>query len=349
MQIYAMGGFGCGNLGDDAIFQAMRLEYPNLIQIYVNKPYGESEYTRYRYWDKDTPSVTSLSYIWYSDLIDHGFPEDAEGGELILGGGGIFHSRSAVEALLLVALQAEKSRMRVSVRKVGMEYITSSFEDVTSEVLKKSYFTSVRSSRSKAMCQHLGFNCVVEKDYAYSLKDCFSVEPVEFPVFEDRRPLIGIVTAGNNDLSKLVWLLRSLTIGEWSEFPICNFIHIPHSRHYTDWNTNDVIGGEVLWSGINIYHGKRWVRYKQLQFTETVNKLLNAYTQVRGIIGFRYHSFIFSEMIDPPLFAVVDGGKAEGYFEDNKREKAVHLVGSSSEDDFRTELKKFFSSMGIKK
>ena len=338
MKIYAMGGFGCGNLGDEAIFQAMRLEFPELIPIYVNKPYGMVDYDRPRYWEGED----SAPYIWYADLIDYGFPADAEGGELILGGGGIFHSKQTVEDLLAVSEQAKKRGMRISVRRVGADYLSPDFEEETKKVLGNAYFISARSSFSVEIVKRLGFNCTFERDYAYNLTDWFFKEEVDFPKFEENRPLIGVVTAGNDNMATMNRILRALMIREWQEFPMCNILHIPHSRHYTDWVTNDVIGGEVLWSGVNIYHGKRWVRYKQLPFPETVEKLMNAYTKVDGIIGMRYHSFIFSEMLNVPMLAVVSGKKAAGHFINNNPPKTVRIDSNASEDEYKASLVKFF-------
>lgn len=348
MKTYAMGGFGCGNLGDEAIFEAMKLEIPDLIQIYVNKPYREeSDYFRPKYWEGE---LSLVPYIWYADLIDYGFPEEAEGGNLIFGGGGIFHGRGAVEDLLKVAKQAKSRNMTISIKRIGAEYLLPDFKNIVKEILEKACFISVRSSRSAEIIKKLGFNCNIEKDYAFDLdKEFFTKEKVEFPRFEEKRPLIGVVTAGNSNLSRIVWMLRILTIKEIEEFPICNFIHIPHVRHYTDWKTNDLIGGEILWSGINIYHGRRWVRYKQLPFPGTVNRLLNAYTKVDGIIGMRYHSFIFSHMIDKPILAVVDGSKAEGYFLDNKRNEAIPVPGNSDDEGYINGMRKFFSLLMEKK
>jgi len=99
----------------------------------------------------------------------------------------------------------------------------------------------------------------------------------------------------------------------------------------------------MLWSGIDIYHGKRWLRYKQLPFPETVYKLLNAYTKVDGIIGMRYHSFIFSELRNIPLLAVVDGQKAKGYFIDKHPENTVDVSGSASEDEIKEKVRLFVS------
>jgi polysaccharide pyruvyl transferase WcaK-like protein len=236
--------------------------------------------------------------------------------------------------------------MEISVKRIGAEYLLPDFEDVVKELLTKVSSISVRSSRSAEIIKKLGFDCILDRDYAFDLDmKSFVSDEVEFPKFEEDRPLIGVVTAGNNDLSRLVWMLRILTIKEIEEFPICNFIHIPHVRHYTDWRTNDVIGGEILWSGINIYHGKRWLRYQKLPFPETVEKLLNSYLKVDGIIGMRYHSFIFSQMVDKPMLAIVDGSKAEGYFLDNKRNMTVPISGDADEETYVNSIRKFFDAI----
>ena len=296
--IYAVAGYGAGNLGDDAIFQGLLKEHPKAVQIYVNLPSHENN-------------------IWYGKVMEEGFPQSAKNGELIIGGGGIFHSGQTIIDFLTIIEKAKLRNMKISIRKVGAEYLPLNYFKEAISLCKSVYFLSVRSKRSKEILEEIGVqNINVEKDYAYNLtvKDA-NLEEFEFPNFENDRKLIGLVTAGNkNDLDKISKIIKFLTVDHGVGDKMCNIVHIPHSRHYTDSFSNDVVTGNILWSMVDIYHAERYKKFKLLPFPESNLKLLNAYTKVDGIIGMRYHSFIFSEILGKPLFGLTAGAKVSSLF-----------------------------------
>jgi len=337
MRTYAMGGFGCGNLGDEAIFEAMRLEFPDLIQIYVNTPQVG--------WDGRSYNLSKISeqYTCYSDLIQNGFPREARDGELIIGGGGILHSCGAVEDFVKVALQAKKRNMKISIRKIGAEYLQPDFHDITKDLCSMAYFISVRSKKSAEILRSIGVPKVnIEKDYTYNFnRTHFEKEQFDLK-FDLKSPVIGIVTAGNDDISKISEIIRYLTVNKNIGVPLCNVVHIPHCRHFVDLVTNDMVAGEILWSSISVYFGDRLKRYYNAPFPGSVWRLLNLYTKVDGIIGMRYHSFIFSEILNIPLLGVSSGGKATAYFEEQTRKNAIELKSSCSPEELTEKLKKFF-------
>lgn len=324
MKIYAMGGFGCGNLGDDAIFEGMRTTYPNLVQIYVNFP-------------------TVKENINYSTIIENGFPKDAEKGELIIGGGGIFHSRSAIENFLEVINKAKERKMKISIRRVGAEYIQSDYEDISKELCKTAYFISVRSKKSAEILLKMGYKTEIEHDYAYDvpLPDKGSTLPdfseKTIPNSKIKMPIIGIVTAGT-DLPKIAKLVEILTVDLGIGPHMCNVVHVPHTRHHTDWRTNDVLGGEILRSTIHLYHGDRTKRFRQLPYPETPTNILSIYKSLDGVIGMRYHSFIFSEMVGIPLFGVASGLKAITYFKEKSPKNSVWLDAGAEMNEYVEKL-----------
>lgn len=323
MKIYAMGGFGCGNLGDDTIFEGMRVSYPNLIQIYVNYP-------------------TVKENVDYSTIIQKGFPKDAEKGELIIGGGGIFHSREAIEDFIKVANRAKERKMKVSIRRVGAEYVQSDYEDVSKELCESAYFISVRSKKSSEILSRLGCKAEVECDYAYDVPlptvgSIFEFSKKTIPNSSIKIPTIGVVTAGT-DLTKIAKIVEILTVDLGIGPHMCNVVHVPHTRHYTNWRTNDMVGGEILRSTIHLYHGDRATRFRQLPYPETTTNLLGIYKSLDGVIGMRYHSFIFSEMTNTPLFGVVSGLKATSYFEENSPKDSVWVDAGVGMEDYVEKL-----------
>lgn len=311
-----MGGFGCGNLGDDAIFEGMRVHYPELIQIYVNYP-------------------TVKESVNYATIIKTGFPDSANNGELIIGGGGIFHSRGAIEDFIRVATRAKERKMKVSIRRVGAEYIQSDYEDVSKELCNIASFVSVRSKESAEILLKLGCKATVERDYTYDL--ILPEKGSILPDFQKNIPIVGLVTGGI-DLSKIAKLVEILTVDLGIGPHMCNLVHVPHTRHYTDWETNDVIGGEILRSTIHFYHSDRETRFKQLLYPETPSNLLGIYKSLSGVIGMRYHSFIFSELIGIPLFGIVSGLKATSYFEENLCKDSVWVDAGADMEEYVEKL-----------
>jgi len=302
---YIVSAYGAGNLGDNAIFTGVRKEFSNSIQIYANVPSHQPN-------------------IWYADVIENGFPELNEDCELIIGGGGIFYSEQATKDLFTLVKRALERNMKISIRKVGTEYLSYTWVPWAKKVCDAAYFVSTRSRKSAEILKSIGVkDVIVERDYAYNLtKEDANVEDIEFPTFNNSRPIIGIITGGNlSGLEKVVQIIKFLLTDYGIGDTMCNVVHIPHTRHYVSPQGNDVVTGEMLWSMIDIYHDARYERFKLLPFPETDLKLLNAYTKVHGILGMRYHSFVFSEIIEKPLLGFTSGLKAKTYFEETNRKK----------------------------
>ena len=297
---YAFGAYGTNNLGDEAIYEGLCQEIGPAIQIYVNK------------------SSVPLS-IWYADLLKGKISFDPDAEELIIGGGGLFHSKNAIIDYIRMADLAIKNHMKVSIQGVGVEGINNSFQEDARELCKRCYFISVRSKQSQLLLESLGFKSTVRKDFAYNIQ---SEESVMIPEFENKLPIIGFITGGCGDelaISKLSQIIRKFTVGE----DLCNFIHIPHSKSFVNYTNNDVVTGELLWSNIDIYHANRENSFKTYRFLNNPRQLLSLYQQLDGVIGARYHSFIFSEMAGKPLLGLVSGRKAKSYFEDRPQIQCI--------------------------
>jgi hypothetical protein len=126
-------------------------------------------------------------------------------------------------------------------------------------------------------------------------------------------------------MDKLISICKFLLTDQGVGATFTNIVHIPHVRHYVDYETNDVITGEKLFSMIDVYHDNRFEKFKPLFFPENCYSLLNVYTRVQAIIGLRYHSFIFAEMANLPLLGLVAGPKAIAYANECNRKDAVFI------------------------
>lgn len=302
---FVVSAYGTGNLGDDAIFTGVKREFSDAVQIYANVPSHQPN-------------------IWYADIIENGFPDQFGDHELIIGGGGIFYSEQSTKDLLAIVKRALEKNMKISIRKVGTEYLSYVWAPWAKKVCEAAYYISTRSKKSAELLRAIGAkDVIVDRDYAYDLTaEDAKIEDVEFPKFNNQRPIIGLITSGNlSGLENVVQIIKFLLTDYGIGDTMCNVVHIPHTRHYVSPKGNDVVTGEMLWSMIDIYHDFRYERFKLLSFPENDLRLLNAYTKVNGILGMRYHSFIFSEILEKPIFGFTSGLKAKTYFEETERKK----------------------------
>ncbi|MDI6814063.1 MAG: hypothetical protein QMD99_22870, partial [Rhizobiaceae bacterium] len=61
-----------------------------------------------------------------------------------------------------------------------------------------------------------------------------------------------------------------------------DFHYLPHTRHFNVISQNDVIYGEYFWQASR-------GRIEPIPFPRTVEELLNHYSMMSGVIGWRYH------------------------------------------------------------
>lgn len=312
MAIYAFGAYGTNNLGDDAIFLGLQKTYPNdrVIQVYVNRP-------------------SVMDSIFYDDIRAETFTKKDT---LIIGGGGLLHCKHAVDDYLRIAKMATTSGAKVLIRKIGTEGLRPDFAAETKELFSLATSASVRSKKSLEYLEYNGISSkkvTVEKDFAYELSG-------KGRTFKDIRsefqhqdwPLIGLVTAGNKEgVEAISYVVSELILAEVG----CNIIHIPHCRSYVNQYNDDLITGEQIWTSIGVYHANKLWRYKTSSMPQDPYELFDRYAQVDGIIGYRYHSFIYSHIMKKPLLGIVHGDKPLAFFDETKYGSFVFANRSKEE------------------
>ena len=322
MNIYCYGSYGTGNLGDDAIFAGLRAclrkEYDGkarIIQIYISKQ-------------------THVNGIAEEYLLEDGFED---GDILIIGGGGLFHSKLNASNILKMAKMAKSDHMKIVMRAVGLEAVEDGWKKEVRKVIKLCNTVSLRGSSSFKVIDEMGLNNSgefrIEEDLAYNIEPNIEAARDIFPKFTDDLPVIGIATAHNGNMIAVGEYIRHLM----TDF---NLLHVPHCRHYVDEENNDVAGGHLLWSNLNIHLFDRLRRYKQLVFPGEPETLLGIYHLLDGMIGYRYHSFVFCEMANLKLYAMPHGAKADGYFKDHPGLKCKK--DGDSHDKLAENMKSFF-------
>src|SRR4030042_565508 len=302
--IYVMGAYGNGNLGDDAVFLGIKEEHKNdnVIQIYDCKP-------------SSNPS------IWGGEVLSEAFvfPPPGDGDKLIIGGGGLFFDNNNIYCIDLVTQKAQTAGYGVEIQGVGIEHLaTLDFDDYekVKVIFNRSKLTSVRSKESARILNEANIrNVTVRKDFAYGISPDMESARKVFPEFRNNLPVVGINLLGwdASRMNLAVSIVRMLVSNG------CNVLHIPHSRHYSSPFENGIIAGEYIWSLLNLYETgfNKSEHYKQLNIVSNPEILLGVYYLLNGIVGFRYHSFIFSDMANIPLFGFVTSRKHLSFFTDN--------------------------------
>lgn len=311
-KLYAVGSYGTGNLGDDAIFNGLHNIYDGqdieVVQVFSLYPTHD-------------PS------IHVKDLRDRGFPRDSR---LLIGGGSLFFDRTFTHDLIAIVDQARKAEVRpIEVQRAGLEAVPAELYPQITELLRWTDLITARSTESQRILKTLGFNVRVEPDFAYHINmDSVAARGI-FPSFHQDLPVVGLVTAGSSDTAFVASYVSLLTTH-------CNVLHIPHARHYDDPHNNEVATGELIWSNISIYGGSKLERYKCLPYPETPEMLLGIYSLLDMVIGYRFHSFIFAEMAGTPLFGMPHGGKALSYFAEHPA--IPHSDGTETREQLIVEL-----------
>jgi len=278
MSKYIFGAFGTNNVGDEAIFEGASQVYDDVVEIFVNKS-------------------NRANSVWYADLLEGRtkFPDECD--ELIMGGGGLLHSKNAVVDYLRMAKLAISQGKQFSIQRIGCENQSPEYDSLASSI-------SVRSQKSKEIVNALGFNCEIEQDFALEL---------EIPSSKVLNPYktVGLVTNCLNgaNFDKFIPILKAMV-------DKVQVVHIPHSRAFVNANNNDVVAAQKLWSSIEIYHNNRDKKFITLPYSNNPYKVLDTYSGMSGIIGMRYHSFLFSEITKKPLLGYTVGTKFSEYFKE---------------------------------
>ncbi len=292
MNKYIFGAYGTNNIGDDMIFDGANTVYNNkLIPIHVNTG--------------NRPG--SLSYAdFFNNVIEF---DNTIADELIMGGGGLLHCKSATEDYLKMAKLAKAKGLRFSIQRIGTSGFSSDFIKVTKELLSEAYFISVRNETSKKIINDLGFYCTVEKDFAYEYTPIIS-NPIKLPNMD--RPTI-ILAFGPTNYNKLKNIMDYLL----------NYVNVVQVLHS---NKNDTILSS---------ESKNFV---ELPYIDNLADISSLYKEAKGVLSLRYHGFILADKYNKPLLGLTQGLKTDSFFDHAKNPKHKNIniedITQSNLDDF---------------
>jgi len=299
--LYAFGCYGTGNLGDDAIFEGLLDQYLpqyEVVQVYVRQP-------TYRH------SIGEL------ELIANGFASDAK--RLVIGGGGLFYDDHICDRAGVIADRAIEQGVTVTVERIGLETVPRECYHRVSELFSKCERFTVRSSESQAIARKMGFEPQVFDDFAFRMIPEMDGAQAIMPMYEDSLPIIGLATAGGiANFQEPVAIAKALL----NHF---NVLHLPHVRHLIDNLANEVAKGEIIYSSLGDLAPELFKRYKCLPYPGSPRVMLGVYSLLQGVVSYRYHSSVFSEMAGIPFYARTGGSclKNNAYFNDHRKAFAV--------------------------
>lgn len=304
--IYAFGGYGCNNVGDEAIFEGLlRTTTRAVTQIYVNVP--------------EVPNA-----VWYADLLSGKEKFSSAATELRIGGGGIAHCLGAVEDYVRMAKIAKEQGLIVTVQGVGLEGCTPEIAPALSELLSLASIITVRSAKSKQIAKELGFVSLQCKDFAYSI-----------PTKESSliRHGVGVSLSGVADKDLPIYVERIRVL-----LRHFNVTFIPHTRPYVSYDDNDVVLGHKIWSLLGGWIDKSLKDFHVVDFDANPGYALLRYASVKAVYTGRYHGCIFSEMTNTPVIGIGGGLKLKSFFDERTSDLITYIPGSTPEAQVLEEL-----------
>jgi polysaccharide pyruvyl transferase WcaK-like protein len=292
--IYSYGAYGTNNVGDEAIFDAIKLYYPKCIQLHSFK------------------SRFSSSIEYNVPLrVSNFFKKDDY---LIIGGGGLLYCKENVEYMIQLAKNAIKSGAHVDILRLGCEAAEKNYAAEIKELFSLVRFASVRSNKSVDLIyEYSGKRVCYQRDFAFELSRIVKRRNQGLR----KRKRIGLALASTDDKS-----LRIIAqhMKEWFNKTEFEFYFLPHSRSFFDLTNNDYVTYHKLWSMLGEAHLSVKNPVELFEFEEDPVKFLDYYDQIDYFIGSRYHSLIFATLFSLPTIALATNmPKNQSFVEDYPR------------------------------
>jgi hypothetical protein len=322
-RVFAMGAYGTNNVGDEAIFDGIRVEIADCIPIHIGK------------------STRTNAVFFETALREHNFFRSTD--RLIIGGGGLLYDPRAINVLIRVAQMALKNKANVEILGLGCEAAQDSFYNEIVMLTKLADRITVRSSISQEIIKKITGRLVERQDdFAFNLSR-LGIGPSTGSM--DSVPNIGVVTSGDvlEDVKELCRIIRTYTVGN----RVANFFHIPHSKAYFDFRNNDVIVGESIWSSIEIHYGAREARYVTEPFSADPTQTLSIYKKLDGVVSRRYHGLLFSKIMNVPYLAMNSSSLKNRSFIDDNKSELTHV--SFTNDDLFGSFERFYDNILARK
>jgi polysaccharide pyruvyl transferase WcaK-like protein len=294
-----IGGYGCGNIGDEAILSVMLDDLRTL---------G----VRPRVVSVNAPETTQIHDVraYAASLVSVGralFEADA----LVIGGGGIFSRYMGPRSRQLPPLAgvAKALRRRVVFRALGV--YASTPPDVARALvgaMRRADFVSVRDEASVAALRSFGLrrDVVVEDDPALRL-------PAPIAMAERNGRTVGLALRRVRDAQEQRRLEREFVavIDGLVERAIVPFL-LPFSRHPSEAMEQDDAYAQEL-----IARSRRPEICRIAPAGLRPSEMLELVRSLDGIVAMRFHAIVFASLAGVPAVAIPYDDKCRSFLEDH--------------------------------
>jgi Polysaccharide pyruvyl transferase len=299
MTIYLYGAYGTGNLGDDLLLKGALLEHANEDIRVVS--YGK-------------PFINGVDdYINYYSFLDKPSEYLKRGDRFIFSGGGLFWSNLHCDEMLKISKEARKLDAHVSIKKIGAQGLDSNPEAIK-RIMSLCDIVTVRDQNSIDILKEYGITerATYSHDYVLTLGDYISQN--------HPKCLSNKISVGINHSPTLFYYddeHRKKTLRIYAHIAKkykdqVDFVYIPHTRHFSCIEQNDILYGEHFWlasSGL----------IKPLPFPTSIDGLLSYYARLDGVIGWRYHLLVLGTLFKAQVVYLgsIEGHKYSAFAKEN--------------------------------
>ena len=296
MTIFLYGAYGTGNLGDDLLLKGALLD--NRGKDVAIVAYGK-------------PFIGGVDkYIEHFDFIKNTSKYLKDGDVLNFAGGGLFWAKTHCDDMLSVAKFAISVGCVVKISRIGAQGFQCNIPAVK-ELFSLSNDSSVRDYNSVEILNQYEItdNVYYQPDYALTLNE-YAKSICNYNNLNVKKK-IGVnhsATLFYHDFEHRKKALHIYShIAEKYDGQV-DFYYIPHTRHFNCIDQNDVLYGEHFWQASK---GK----ITPILFPSSIDKLIEIYSNMDGIIGWRYHLLVLGVLLGvKPAFLGDIGGHKYGAF-----------------------------------
>jgi polysaccharide pyruvyl transferase WcaK-like protein len=282
-KVYVCGAYGTNNVGDEAIFEGVNIEYPGAIQLYTNIPRVRNAVEMFSMWRGENKLESQ-------DTV-------------IIGGGGLLYNKAAVQNLIELCRRAAEAKATVKILGLGCEGAQEGFHEEIRELFDFADEISVRTTLSQEIVKTITGKTVERRDdFAFLLSKFRKARSQQ-----DRVPIkrIGLITAGDfkADVTGFVKMIQKYSSPHSPKRRV-KFIHIPHSASHVDMYNNDLIVGLKIRSTPSVWQVSDGIFFELRPFTDDPYEVLDAYSDLDAVISERFHGVIFGMMAQIPTLAL---------------------------------------------
>ena len=278
MAVILYGAYGTGNLGDDLLLKGALLEY-------------EGEEVKIVAYGK--PFINGVStYIDHFDFINNPEKYISKNDILAFAGGGLFWAATHCDDMLKVTRYAKSLGCEVLVKRIGAQGFHCNQEAVK-ELMSLADDVTVRDENSVSILKEYNITDRARflPDYVLTLKDYIDNN---FKLSKSEKICIGInhsATPFYHDFNhrKKTLHIYSTIAKKYKDH--IDFFYIPHTRHFKCIDQNDIIYGEQFWAASGGL-------IQPFNFPDSVDHLLEMYSKMNAVIGWRYHLLVLGSLFD---------------------------------------------------